>query len=201
MLGIDRRRFLGTSLGGMAAAFGGGTIISGAEKSAADSTGFRPDTLFLTWQRDPTTTMTVQWIGKQGEIKDASISCAPLGKTDAQKIGAKSHPFPTTDQHVFRAEFTNLKPGTEYEFRIGGQSPAYRFRTMPAKATDSFHFVSGGDCGVNVHAVANNKIAAKQDPMFALIGGDLGYDDGRHSDIAFQFMRNYSQNMVDSVVV
>ena len=49
---------------------------------------------------------------------------------------------------------------------------------MPAKATDAFQFVSGGDCDVNPHAVANNILAAKQDPMFALIGGDLGYDNG-----------------------
>src|SRR5262249_19591188 len=67
-----------------------------------------------------------------------------------------------------------------------------------AKATNAFTFVSGGDCGVNLHAVANNKIAAKQDPMFAMIGGDLGYDDGTKGDTAVQFIRNYSQTMIDS---
>src|SRR3954470_23754218 len=69
---------------------------------------------------------------------------------------------------------------------------------MPAKATDSFHFISGGDCGINPHAVANNIIAAKQDPMFALVGGDLGYDNGKTADISLQFVRNYSQHMIDS---
>ena len=64
---------------------------------------------------------------------------------------------------------------------------------MPAKATDSFQFVSGGDCDVNPHAIANNILAAKQDPMFALIGGDLGYDDGKKVDKSLGFVRNYSR--------
>ena len=69
-----------------------------------------------------------------------------------------------TDLHVFRAELTGLTPGTEYHFRIGGNPTTHQFRTMPAKATDTFQFVSGGDCGVNAHAVANNILAAAAGP-------------------------------------
>ena len=37
---------------------------------------FNPATLFLTWFRDPTTTMTVQWVGTRGETPDATAgSC------------------------------------------------------------------------------------------------------------------------------
>jgi hypothetical protein len=93
---------------------------------------------------------------------------------------------------------TGLTPGSEYQFRIGIQKATYRFRTMPARATNAFHFISGGDCGVNQHAINNNIIAARQDPMFALIGGDLGYDDGQNARIAEGFIRNYSQHMTDS---
>jgi hypothetical protein len=69
---------------------------------------------------------------------------------------------------------------------------------MPARAANAFHFISGGDCGVNPHAVNNNIIAARQDPMFALIGGDLGYDNGTNATVARGFIRNYSQTMTDS---
>jgi hypothetical protein len=69
---------------------------------------------------------------------------------------------------------------------------------MPAKATDTFTFVSGGDCGVNSHAVANNVLAAKQDPHFALLGGDLAYDNGRSPKTFLEFLRNYSRHMVDA---
>ena len=50
---------------------------------------------------------------------------------------------------------------------------------MPAKATNTIQFVSGGDCGIDEHAIATNIIAAKQEPHFALIGGDLAYDNGK----------------------
>jgi hypothetical protein len=69
---------------------------------------------------------------------------------------------------------------------------------MPKKATKEFQFISGGDCGVNEHVIANNILAAKQDPMFALIGGDLAYDNGRHPDKFLDFLRNYSRYMIDS---
>jgi hypothetical protein len=176
----------------------------------ADEKPFKPDTLFLTWQRDPTTTITIQWIGRRKDADDPIIRYADRGKGEWTTGPTASHkPFPivTTmfgfptgpiDLSVFRAELTGLTPGTEYEFRIGTNSPVYRFRTMPAKATRAFHFISGGDCGVNIHAVANNKVAAKQDPMFVLIAGDLGYDNGVSAETAIQFIRNYSQTMIDS---
>ena len=67
---------------------------------------------------------------------------------------------------------------------------------MPAKATDTIQFVSGGDCGVNAHAVANNIQAARQDPMFAVIGGDLAYDNGTSVETFLAFLRNYSKHMI-----
>jgi hypothetical protein len=97
---------------------------------------------------------------------------------------------------VFRAELTGLTPGTNYSFKIGKLSPTWKFRTMPAKATDTIHFISGGDCGVNSHTIANNIQAARQDPMFTVIGGDLGYDNGKTVEISLAFLRNYSKHMI-----
>lgn len=199
MLLPSRRSFLGASLAGLAA----GRLLGaepGAEPYAAtDGANFTPNTLFLTWQRDPTTTMTVQWIAAAGETSDTSVSFAPVkvdtvGRWPSQPSSAK--PYPMTDLKVFRAELTGLSPGTDYQFRIGKDSPVYKFRTMPAKATDTIHFVSGGDCGVNAHAVSNNISAARQDPMFAIIGGDLGYDNGVSVDTSLAFIRNYSRHMI-----
>jgi hypothetical protein len=202
----SRRTFLGAALAGLAS----GRIL-GAQKAAeadaksSDDAPFQPSTLFLTWQRDPTTTMTVQWVGATGETADTDVSYAPLqprtwwapaqpGTWETQPAAPK--PYPLTDLKVFRAELTGLSPGTDYLFRIGKRSPAYRFRTMPARATDTIHFISGGDCGVNAHTVANNVQAARQDPMFAVIGGDLGYDNGRSVEVSLAFLRNYSKHMV-----
>jgi hypothetical protein len=150
----------------------------------------------LTWQRDPTTTMTIQWVGAQGEVPDTTITYANCLGGTLQKITPTVKPYPKTDYKVFRAELTGLRPGVEYGFRIGGVSPVYHFRTMPAKATDDITFITGGDCGVNPHAIANNIQAAKQSPMFTVIGGDLGYDNGRSVATSLAFIRNYSKHCV-----
>lgn len=155
------------------------------------------DTVFLTWQRDPTTTMTVQWLGKTSELPRAELTCRANAGGLWQVKPVLTKPFPMTDLLVFRCELTNLAPGQEYQFRIGANEKTYRFRTMPAKATDAFQFVTGGDSGIDDNAVANNKVAAKQDPMFAVIGGDIAYENGREPHVFRQFLRNYSKTMLD----
>jgi hypothetical protein len=199
MLLPSRRAFLGASLAGLAS----GPLFAAAPPSrgpaklkASEDAPFRPDTLFLTWQRDPTSTMTVQWVGAAGETADRRIYYATPREALWHVQPTCARPYPKTDLRVFRAELTGLTPGTDYDFTIGKESPVYRFRTMPAKATDTIHFVSGGDCGVNSHTVANNVQAARQDPMFAVIGGDLGYDNGRSVATSLAFLRNYSRHMV-----
>ncbi|HEY2759779.1 MAG TPA: metallophosphoesterase family protein, partial [Pirellulales bacterium] len=213
---INRRNFLGRAVTGTATALGIGSGLLGnwsPRSGAGQGAGFwtqataagvenadplKPDTLFLTWRTDPTTSMAVQWIGADAEPNQAAVSFAPLDGGASQSLVPIKRDYPLGNFKLFRSELTGLTPGTEYQFHIGDGKSAHRFRTMPAKATDSFSFISGGDCGVNPHVVANNAIAAKQDPMFALIGGDLAYDDGKSLDINMQFMRNYSQEMLDS---
>ena len=191
MPAVNRRSFLGTSVSGLAALVGAPALV----RAGADS-GARPDTLFLTWQRDPTTTMTVQWVGTGSSAPDVYVSA--LNGSTWTAAHAESRSFPLTDLRVYRAELTGLAPGTEYQFRIGTQPAVYRFHTMPAKATDAVSFVSGGDCGVNPHAAASNLLAAKQEPHFAVIGGDLAYDNGNSPQTMLGFLRNYSRQMHDS---
>jgi hypothetical protein len=201
MSSIPRRHFLGSSLGSVAAALSFGPSLFGADPAApasppAGAAGFAPDSLFLTWQKDPTTTMTIQWVGS-GTNSDLSIRYAPLA-TETWQVGKPfTKPFPDTDLKVHRCELTGLTPGTEYRFLIGNDPPVYRFRTMPAKATNTIQFVSGGDSGTGEHAIGTNILAAKQEPYFALIGGDLAYDNGRSPDTFLKFLQNYHQHMVD----
>lgn len=197
-MNASRRAFFGATALGLAASQALGQDPAPAIRGFDDAT-FRPNMLFLTWQRDPTTTMTIQWIGTLGETSDTNIyysTAATLLVPGWAVQKTETRPYPGTDFKVFRAELTNLKPGTDYAFQIGKGSPTYRFQTMPAKATETIHFISGGDCGVNVHAVNNNIQAARQEPMFSVIGGDLGYDNGKSVDTSLAFIRNYSQHMV-----
>jgi hypothetical protein len=194
----SRRSFLGASLAALSSmpVFGQEKLTEPLVK-VPEEPAFQPATLFLTWQRDPTTTMTIQWTGAVGEASDPTISYAPLQGLIWQQQKTLTKPYaPKTDLKVFRAELADLSPGTDYQFRIGKYSPTYRFRTMPAKATDTISFISGGDCGINTHAIANNIQAARQDPLFAIVGGDLGYDNGRSIEVSQAFLRNYSKHMV-----
>jgi hypothetical protein len=197
MFSPSRRAFLGASLAGLAS----GRILEAANSEdpvprVVEDAAFRPDTLFLTWQRDPTTTMTVQWVGTRGETADTTVYYGLPDDDDWKTRETTATHYAETDFKVFRAELTGLSPGTDYVFQIGKRSPTYRFRTMPAKGTDAIHFISGGDCGVNAHTAANNVQAARQDPMFAVVGGDLGYDNGRSVEVSLAFLRNYSKHMV-----
>jgi hypothetical protein len=216
---LSRRSFVAASALGLSS-----SLLFGQDRARVilpDDPAFVPATLFLTWHRDPTSTMVIQWVGTQGETSDPRIYYRPQ-VTASQVAGWVGHaplrggfgnalqsfgwgieptvakPYPKTDFKVFRAELTGLQPGTLYEFRIGRYSPLYRFRTMPRKATNTLSFVSGGDCGINQHAIMNNQQAARQDPMFSIIGGDLGYDNGRSVEVSLAFLRNYSKHMVTS---
>src|SRR5436190_965407 len=80
MIAVDRRSFLGTAVPGLAAALAAGSALPHRAATAAETAGTRPDgrpdTLFLTWQRDPTTTMTVQWVGAAADAPDLHVSPA-----------------------------------------------------------------------------------------------------------------------------
>lgn len=202
---LSRRTFLRSSAGGLVSA-----LVAGHGPVSADNlevappphpadSALRPfDTLFLTWQRDPTTTITAQWVGPAAD-EFATARVAPRDVTgDGWKAGkVETKPFGNTALKVHRVEFTGLTAGTEYLLQLGGGGPTQRFRTMPAKATDTFQWVSGGDCGTGPHAVGTNILAAKQEPHFALIGGDLGYDNGTSAKAAVAFLRNYARHMID----
>lgn len=197
---MNRRHFLGSSLGGVAAALSLGRSVFADDVNLASadpaSAQFAPETLFLSWQGDPTSTMTIQWLGEESAA-DATIQYSTLEFPIWQTAKTITKPYTNTDLKVYRCQLTGLKDGTEYQFQIGKATKSYRFRTMPKKASDTIQFVSGGDSGVDVHAVNTNILAAKQEPYFALITGDLAYDNGKSPETFTRFLSNYSATMID----
>lgn len=172
-----------------------GNTAKSAQPTLAEYVPGQPASLFLTWWRDPTTTMVIQWIGPE---EPGNILYGVL--KSEQKLTARitTKTFPDLPLKVHRCELTGLLPGTEYQFAINASPRSYRFRTMPAQANNTFQFVSGGDCGVGSAAVQTNILAAAQDPQFALIGGDLAYDNGHSPKTFLQFFENYSKTMRDT---
>jgi hypothetical protein len=196
---FNRRRFLQSAsvlvAGGYSQlAFG---KSSPAPPKFAENASFKPRGLFLTWQRDPTSTMTVQWIGAEADAAERPVWYTKKGTSDWSKQTYLTRRFPMTDHWVHRAELTSLEPDTDYAFRVGKDSAEQYFRTAPAKPTNVIQFVSGGDAGVGDHPRHINKLAAAQAPLFVVLGGDLAYENGRDPHRFLEFIENYSNDVRD----
>lgn len=148
-----------------------------APARAQDMTG-----LYLTWSRDPSTTMTVNWVNLYPKNTD-TVFYRELGTEQWKSADAKQVALEPSALQRRYLELTKLKPDTTYEFGIGKRpekkEEGWRFRTMPAELTRPVRFVSGGD---TMHTRemfdAMNEQIGPLDPDFALIGGDLAYEDG-----------------------
>jgi acid phosphatase type 7 len=111
MIDLNRRHFL-QSASLLAGCGYVGSLLAGpteAKPAFAPHPNFDPTALFLTWQRDPTTTMTIQWIG---DDEKAGLS-RPIWYAKSAAGEWQSHPstskrFPLTDRWIFRTELTGL---------------------------------------------------------------------------------------------
>lgn len=202
MVELQRRQFLHTAsafLGGVciAPAFGQEPSIDAAP-AFAEKAAFEPQVLFLSWQRNPTTTMTIQWIGTEDEGTNRPVWYAQDKSVEWQQAPASPKPYPMSKYVIYRTELTGLEPDSEYRFRLGLDSAEKRFHTMPAKATNTIEFITGGDAGVGEATKHTNQIAAAQDPMFVVLGGDLAYENGIAGGVFMQFLKYYSQQLIDT---
>lgn len=104
---------------------------------------------------------------------------------------------------LYVATLKDLTPGTVYHFVAGetkyGMSKPRKFKTLPG-GDKPFRFVNGGDMGVDGLVVPLLKLAAKEDPDFVVIGGDLAYVNGllAGNERWDTWLRNWDENMVAS---
>lgn len=145
-----------------------------------------PDVLgiYLTWSRDPTTTMTVNWVDLYPD-SPTDVHYRKAGGDDAWTAAPAAKRVvlePSALQRRY-VEITGLSPDTLYEFGIGEKpepDKGWRFRTMPAALTRPIRFAAGGDMMHTREMLETmTKEVAKLDPDFALLGGDLAYENGR----------------------
>lgn len=155
--------------------------------------------LVLTWQRDPTTTMTIDWHRRGGDGTAEELEYRPLGAAEWRKSEAEGRDFPfTEDWRVHRTELTGLEPGTLYEFRPGARGEPYRFRTMPATLERPLRLVVGGDVAIRSVPEEMNRVVAGLEPDAILWGGDYAYSDGRKDYIWKEEM--FHRSMVKDLV-
>lgn len=143
-----------------------------------------PVAMYLCWQRDPTTTMTVQW-HTEGDTGPAALEYGPLNGEARAALQAQTHPMPFSDRLIHTVEITGLEPDTEYRFRLsnvvpGVHSPYYKLRTMPSSPDKPIRIAIGGDVRHRQAWMEQvNRQAMRFKPDFIVWGGDLAYADGR----------------------
>lgn len=160
--------------------------------------------VYLSWQKDPTTTMTVLWISKQKKITSA-IEYAEMGSANWVVGTGTERALPgDVSYKLYTVELRNLKPNCTYCFRILGKKKVRLFRTMPQSLSEPISFVVGGDtnhAGLDIFK-DTNRVAAKTAPYFAILGGDLAYackknpDKGESSKEWLNWIEAYSETMI-----
>ena len=78
--------------------------------------------LYLTWQRDPATTMTVNWVNLYADGAP-TIWYRKAGETEWASATGSHHAAAPSTLQVRRVELTGLRPDTIYELVHGEQAP------------------------------------------------------------------------------
>ena len=171
---------------------------------ALGQAGEVPKTLILTWEGDPCTTMTAQWLRGPGlgdrpeKGKEEVVKWKEVQASDWKMLKSSSSDFPDPEKmgmarwHLIRASWKNLKPDTEYLFQIG-DAPIAKYRTAPNRIGAAVTFVEGGDVDVLDSSAQMLRLGAQQDPLFMSVGGDLAYANGHDVVREIKFWEQWSQ--------
>jgi len=136
-----------------------------------------PPAVYLTWQRDPTTTMIVHW--HNFDAAQNTLRYRVFGATSWNTLTATTVNAPTGERLVHTAEITGLNAGWVYEFQVGGYAENFRFKTMPADLTQPVKFAAAGDADIGPDADAMAAAIAARAPAFVAMIGDHAYEDSR----------------------
>lgn len=139
--------------------------------------------LYLTWEDDPTTTITINWVDIYANSSSSVWYRERGGEAEWKQVTAERSEVGPTTLQLRRVALQELQPGTLYEFGIGERpddaSHFWRFRTMPAELTEPVRFVAGGDM-MHDRAMLDrmSRQAQRLNPDFAMFLGDLAYANG-----------------------
>lgn len=144
-----------------------------------------PFHIYLTYSGDPETSIDVNMLmHKHDDTIDVHYDTEsrhgkPLEYRN--KVTAVYHQtlMELSDERTMHvAALTGLEPGTTYYFTVGneddGYTREYKFRTLPG-GDAPIRFINGGDMGTDSVVTELLREAAKLDPDFAVIGGDIAY--------------------------
>lgn len=200
-----------------------GLLVSLAAPPPVHGAAEGPHHVYLTWQGNTSTTMTVvfhvngetaapTWVrydrhsrGGEAQAYRQATVCVVNALPGADDINPSEDGINPAalrikgwqafeaafalakDRRVHHAQLTDLEPGATYHFVVGSEALGYsaekKFRTLPLTGAPR-RVVNGADMtGDRPGMEELMDHAAAFDPDFALLGGDLAYDDGNFHKI------------------
>lgn len=134
-----------------------------------------PSALYLSWKKDPTTTMVIQW-HTSAEHPDSIIYLNKEGEAEWKSCEGRSSLLKSSIL-VHTIELEELKENSVYFFRVGKEQEIYKFRTCAQNLeTRPLRFIVAGDAYYYHYLFQTmNQQMAKIDPDFIVIGGDIAY--------------------------
>lgn len=160
--------------------------------------GAEPAAVYLTWQQKPDTTMTICWITpKEANATPGVLRFHQRHTGTWYEVSVKPKPLPEQFPYqIYTVELMGLTPDTRYEFSLPETSRLYHFYTLPGTLSRPVRFVSGGDAYHDALELVSemNRTAAKLDPDFVVLGGDIAYASPR-----FSFMKEDAERWLDFI--
>ncbi len=155
----------------------------------------------VVWQDDPSTTASIIWLERDGAGKPGTFQVvAGTGVTKLPSLKAEANTFGKSKHAVHRVKLEKLQAETEYTVEVmeGDKSAGkVRFRTAPTLFKPGFRFVTGGDMYHKRELLdAMNARAGAEDPVFALLGGDLAYANNRDDKRWLDWVASWNEKAV-----
>ena len=153
----------------------------------------------VVWQDDPCTTASILWIEPHGAEHPAAaaVEVKPEGGV-GMPVATAANRLEKSKHAVHRAKLSGLKPGTVHtvEVRQGGKNAvAIRFRTASDIFSPNLRFVTGGDMYHKREWLdAMNARAGAEDPVFALLGGDLAYANNSNPQRWLEWVESWAKH-------
>lgn len=182
-------------------------VLLAAAAAAAAQTA--PRHFVFTWQGDTATTLCVNFQSTGEEPLPAVVHWDTVPRDGAvadyryRAEGTRFQIEGLRDRWVYRVPLTGLAPGGTVHLvaghRLLGMSREYKVRTI-ADDGRRLRFATGGDMGPSADTRALLRQAARQDPDFVLIGGDIAYANGQIANVGRwdTWLTYWSEEMVAS---
>ncbi|NDD58069.1 MAG: metallophosphoesterase family protein [Chlamydiae bacterium] len=164
--------------------------------------------IYLSYVSDPTCSITIQWWVPNNKKLAESITYRKKGEDRWVDFSATSKVALNIPYEIFRADLTDLKPDTEYEFLVKDFSKVYSFKTLPDSLSKGNLKVGiGGDIySLEQNFVKMNRCISDKNLDFVILGGDITYDlylpsffkdKHRQEKRWLSFFQHWSDSMTD----